>query len=147
VCRRHGLSSATFYKWKSKYGGLEVSDAKRLRGLEDENRRLERLLAEAMLDNAAFKDLLGKRELGQRGATRAGLGSKTSQFSGRHQRVKGDQKTCDEDETKDPNNAPQEGRNNRRSQAFKFLTRPAKVIPKCAIEQPIRSSHASWVRS
>ena len=60
VCRRHGISSATFYKWKSKYGGLEVSDAKRLKGLEDENRRLKKLLAEAMLDNAALKDLLGK---------------------------------------------------------------------------------------
>ena len=60
VCRRHGISSATFYKWKSKYGGLEISDAKRLKGLEDENRRLKRLLADAMLDNAALKDLLGK---------------------------------------------------------------------------------------
>ena len=60
VCRRHGISSATFYKWKSKYGGLEVSDARRLKALEDENRRLKRLLAEAMLDNAALKDLLGK---------------------------------------------------------------------------------------
>ena len=60
VCRRHGISGATFYKWKSKYGGLEVSDAKRLKALEDENRRLKRLLAEAMLDNAALKDLLGK---------------------------------------------------------------------------------------
>jgi putative transposase len=52
VCRKHGISSATFYKWKAKYGGLEVSDAKRLRSLEDENRRLKKLLAEAMLDNA-----------------------------------------------------------------------------------------------
>jgi putative transposase len=60
VCRRHGISSATFYKWKSKYGGLEVSDANRLKGLEDENRRLKKLLAESMLDNAALKDLLGK---------------------------------------------------------------------------------------
>jgi len=60
VCRRHGISSATFYKWKSKYGGLEVSDAKRLRAMEEENRRLKKLLAEAMLDNAALKDLLGK---------------------------------------------------------------------------------------
>jgi putative transposase len=60
VCRRHGISSATFYKWKSKYGGLEVSDAKRLKALEDENRRLKRLLADSMLDNAALKDLLGK---------------------------------------------------------------------------------------
>jgi len=60
VCRRHGISDATFYKWKAKYGGMEVSDVKRLKGLEDENRRLKKLLAEAMLDNAALKDLLGK---------------------------------------------------------------------------------------
>jgi putative transposase len=60
VCRRHGISSATFYKWKAKYGGLEVSDAKRLRAMDDENRRLKKLLAEAMLDNAALRDLLGK---------------------------------------------------------------------------------------
>ena len=61
VCRRHGVSEATFYKWKAKYGGLEVSEAKRLRGLEDENGRLKRMLADAMLDNAALKDLLGKK--------------------------------------------------------------------------------------
>ena len=60
VCRRPWISTATFYKWKSKYGGLEVSDAKRLRALEDENRRLKRLLADSLLDNAALKDLLGK---------------------------------------------------------------------------------------
>jgi putative transposase len=60
VCRRHGISYATFYKWKAKYGGLEVSEARRLKSLEDENRRLKKLLAEAMLDNAALKDLLGK---------------------------------------------------------------------------------------
>jgi putative transposase len=60
VCRRHGISDATFYKWKAKYGGMEVSDAKRLKALEDENRRLKRLLAESMLDNAALKDILGK---------------------------------------------------------------------------------------
>jgi putative transposase len=60
LCRRHGISDATFYKWKAKYGGMEVSDAKRLKGLEDENRRLKKLLAEAMLDNSALKDLLGK---------------------------------------------------------------------------------------
>ena len=60
VCRNHGISDATFYKWKAKYGGMEVSDMKRLKGLEDENRRLKKLLAEAMLDNAALKDLLGK---------------------------------------------------------------------------------------
>jgi putative transposase len=57
VCRRHGISSATFYKWKAKYGGLDVSEARRLKSLEDENRRLKKLLAESMLDNAALKDL------------------------------------------------------------------------------------------
>ena len=57
ICRRHGISSATFYAWKSKYGGLEVSDAKRLKAIEDENRKLKKLLAEAMLDNAALKDI------------------------------------------------------------------------------------------
>jgi putative transposase len=61
VCRKHGISSATFYAWKAKYGGLEVSDAKRLRGLEDENAKLKRLLADAMLDNVALKDLLAKK--------------------------------------------------------------------------------------
>ena len=55
VCRKHGISSATFYAWKAKFGGLEVSDAKRLKGLEDENTKLKRLLADAMLDNAALK--------------------------------------------------------------------------------------------
>jgi putative transposase len=61
VCRRHGVSSATFYKWKAKFGGLDVSAAKRLKALEDENLRLKRMLADAMLDNAALKDLLGKK--------------------------------------------------------------------------------------
>ena len=61
VCRKHGVSSATFYKWKAKFGGLDVSDARRLKGLEDENGRLKRMLADAMLDNAALKDLLGKK--------------------------------------------------------------------------------------
>ena len=60
VCRRHGISGATFYKWKSKYGGQDVAEARRLKSLEDENRRLKKLLAESMLDNAALKDLLGK---------------------------------------------------------------------------------------
>jgi putative transposase len=61
LCRRHGMSSATFYAWKAKYGGLEVSEAKRLQALEDENARLKRLLADAMLDNAGLKDLLAKK--------------------------------------------------------------------------------------
>jgi len=60
VCRKRGISSATFYKWKAKYGGLDVSDVRKLKGLEDENRRLKKLLAEAMLDVAALKDILGK---------------------------------------------------------------------------------------
>jgi putative transposase len=59
VCRRHGISPQTFYRWKAKYGGLEVSDAQKLKVLEDENRRLKKLLAESMLDVAALKDLLG----------------------------------------------------------------------------------------
>jgi putative transposase len=61
VCRRHGISSATFYKWKAKFGGLEVSEAKRLRSLEDENAKLKKLLAEAMLDIAVLKDISSKK--------------------------------------------------------------------------------------
>jgi putative transposase len=61
VCRRHGVSSATFHKWKAKFGGLEVSDAKRLRQLEDENAKLKKLLAEAMLDNAMLKEITAKK--------------------------------------------------------------------------------------
>ena len=61
ICREHSISEPTFYNWKAKYGGLEVSDAKRLRSLEDENARLKRLLADAMLDNAGLKDLLAKK--------------------------------------------------------------------------------------
>jgi putative transposase len=61
LCRKHGMSSATFYGWKAKYGGLEVSEAKRLRSLETENVRLKKLLADSMLDNAALKDLLSKK--------------------------------------------------------------------------------------
>jgi putative transposase len=57
VCRKHGISSATFYKWKAKYGGLDVSDARRLKSLEDENVKLKKLLAESMLDNAMLKDI------------------------------------------------------------------------------------------
>jgi putative transposase len=60
LARRHGVSEATIYNWKAKYGGLEVSEAKRLRALEDENAKLKRLLADAMLDNAGLKDLLAK---------------------------------------------------------------------------------------
>ncbi len=61
VCRRHGISQATFYKWKAKYGGLDVSEARRLKALEDENARLKKLLAESMLNEAALRDLLGKK--------------------------------------------------------------------------------------
>ena len=61
VCRRHGVSSATFYKWKAKFGGMDVSEARRLKALEDENTKLKRMLADAMLDNVALKDLLGKK--------------------------------------------------------------------------------------
>ena len=60
LCRKHGLSSATFYKWKAKYGGLDVSEANRLKALEDENAKLKRLLADAMLDNAGLKELIAK---------------------------------------------------------------------------------------
>lgn len=60
LCRRHGISGATLYKWKAKFGGMDASEAKKLKGLEDENRRLRKLLAEQMLDNAALKDLVGK---------------------------------------------------------------------------------------
>ena len=61
LCRRHGISEATFYNWKSRFGGLEVSEAKRLRALESENAKLKKLLAEAHLDIAALKDLLTKK--------------------------------------------------------------------------------------
>jgi putative transposase len=60
LCRRHNASPATFYKWRAKYGGMAVSDAKRLRALEEENRRLKQLLADTMLDNQALKGLLAK---------------------------------------------------------------------------------------
>jgi putative transposase len=61
LCRKHGVSDASIYKWKAKFGGMDVSEAKRLRSLEDENAKLKRLLADAMLDNVALKDLLGKK--------------------------------------------------------------------------------------
>ena len=60
VCREHGISSATFYKWKAKFGGLEVSDARRLKALEEENARLKRIVADQTLDIVAMKDLLAK---------------------------------------------------------------------------------------
>ena len=61
LCRKYGMSAATLYNWKAKYGGLDVSEAKRLKALEDENAKLKRLLADAMLDAAALKELLGKK--------------------------------------------------------------------------------------
>jgi putative transposase len=61
LCRKHGMSEATLYNWKAKFGGMDVSEAKRLRVLEDENRKLKKLLAEAMLDQAALKELLSKK--------------------------------------------------------------------------------------
>ena len=61
VCRKHGISSATFYKFKAKYGGMDVSDARRLKTLEDENARLKKLLAEQMLDNAILQDVAAKK--------------------------------------------------------------------------------------
>jgi putative transposase len=61
VCRKHGISTATFYKFKAKFGGMDVSDARRLKALEDENARLKKLLAEQMLDNAILKDAAGKK--------------------------------------------------------------------------------------
>jgi putative transposase len=61
LCRRHGISEATFYNWKAKYGGMEVSEAKRLKALEEENAKLKKLLAEQMLDVAALRELLAKK--------------------------------------------------------------------------------------
>ena len=60
ICRKHGISSSTFYKFKAKFGGMEVSDAAKLKALETENAKLKRLLADSMLDNSVLKDLLGK---------------------------------------------------------------------------------------
>ena len=61
LCRKHGVSDASIYKWKARFGGMDISEAKRLRALEDENAKLKRMLADAMLDNVALKDLLGKK--------------------------------------------------------------------------------------
>ena len=60
ICRRHGISQPTFYSWKSKYGGLEVSDAKRLKALDEENRKLKKVLAEQALDKATLEEMLTK---------------------------------------------------------------------------------------
>ncbi len=61
LCRKHGVSDASIYKWKAKFGGMDVSEARRLRSLEDKNAKLKRMLTDAMLDNVALKDLLGKK--------------------------------------------------------------------------------------
>jgi len=61
LCRKHGVSDASSYKWRARFGGMDVSEAKRLKALEDENAKLKRMLADAMLDNVALKDLLGKK--------------------------------------------------------------------------------------
>ena len=60
VCRKHGISDATFYKWRSRFGGMEISDARKLKALEDENRKLKKLLAETMLDASTLKEMLAK---------------------------------------------------------------------------------------
>ena len=77
LCRKHGVSSPTFYKWKAKYGRLEVSEARKLKALEDENAKLKRMVAKAMLENVALKDLRGKngdarRASGGRGVSTVG---------------------------------------------------------------------------
>ena len=61
LCRRHGITETTFYRWRAKYDGLQVSDAKRFRVLEDENRRLKKLVADLSLDNAMLKDVVGRK--------------------------------------------------------------------------------------
>lgn len=61
LCRKHGISDATFYKWRSRFGGMEISEARKLKALEEENRKLKKLLAESVLDNAALKELLTKK--------------------------------------------------------------------------------------
>jgi putative transposase len=85
VCRRHGISEQTFYRWKAKYGGMGPSDAQRLKSLEDENRRLKKLLAESMLDVAALKDLLAKKLSSPAARRRAALRLMAAHgFSQRH---------------------------------------------------------------
>src|SRR3954454_16771066 len=85
LCRRHGISSATFYAWKAKYGGLDVSEARRLKALEDENAKLKKLLADAMLDNVALKDLLAKKS----DARRESRGGRSSEGGVQDERAAG----------------------------------------------------------
>ena len=77
VCHKHGISGATFYKWKAKFGGMDVSDARHLKVFESENAKLKRLLAEAMLDNAMLKDIAAKN-----GDARGQAGSRGSPVRG-----------------------------------------------------------------
>src|SRR3546814_12273433 len=81
VCRKHGISGATFYKWKSKYGGLEVSEARRLKVLEDENARLKKLLAEAMLDNTMMKDIASTKRSEERRVGKEGVSTCRSRWT------------------------------------------------------------------
>ncbi len=74
ACRKYGISDATFYKWRSRYGGMEISDARKLRALEDENRKLKKLLAETMLDASTLKEMLGKTSDAQLAETCCDLG-------------------------------------------------------------------------
>src|SRR6187200_1505957 len=85
LCRKHGISTATFYAWKAKFGGMDVSEAKRLKSLEDENAKLKRLLADAMLDNVALKDLLQKNS----DARRQARGCRASRSHLRDERASG----------------------------------------------------------
>ena len=85
LCRKHGISTATFYGWKAKFGGMDVSEAKRLKSLEDENAKLKRLLADAMLDNVALKDLLQKNS----DARRQARGCRASRSHLRDERASG----------------------------------------------------------
>ena len=85
LCRRHGVSNASIYKWKAKYGGMDVSEAKRLKSLEDENAKLKKLLADTMLDNSALKDLPGENG----SARRQAKGCRVSQGDLRDERAAG----------------------------------------------------------
>ena len=76
LCRKHGISDATFYKWRSRYGGMEVSEAKRLKALEEENAKLKRLLAESMLDVSTLREMLGKTSNAQFEEKRRELGDR-----------------------------------------------------------------------
>ena len=76
VCRKHGISDATFYKWRSRFGGMEISDARKLKALEEENRRLKKLLADTMLDAATLKEMLAKTSDARLAETRCDLGDR-----------------------------------------------------------------------